>query len=60
VALLSAALVATFFPRAVLVPVIVVQIWFGVTLVAHAIRMRRGRTGRVEPPVSDPPSPRAP
>jgi cardiolipin synthase A/B len=56
VALLCAALVAMFFPHAVLVPVIVVQVWFGATLVARAIRMRRGRTGRVEPRVSDPPS----
>jgi cardiolipin synthase len=60
VALLSAALVATFFPRAVLVPVILVQIWFGVTLVAHAMRMRRGRAGPAEPRVADPSSPAAP
>jgi cardiolipin synthase A/B len=59
-ALLCAALVTTLFPRAVLVPVIVLQVWFGATLVAHAIRMRRGRTARTDPRVSDPPSPRAP
>ncbi len=43
VALLVAALLAAFFPRAVLVPVIVLQVWFGATLVAHALRIRRAR-----------------
>lgn len=43
VALLCAAALAALFPRAVLVPIIVVQVWFGATLVAQALRMRRRR-----------------
>jgi hypothetical protein len=46
VALLCAALVAALFPRAVLVPVIVVEVWFAGTLIGHAIRMRRRRAPR--------------
>jgi hypothetical protein len=49
VALLCAALVAAFFPRAALVPVIVVEVWFGVALIGHAIRMRRCGVRRAQP-----------
>jgi hypothetical protein len=47
VALLCAAIVAGLFPRAVLVPVIVVEVWFGATLVAQAFRIRRSRARSV-------------
>jgi len=43
VVLLCAALVAALLPRAVLVPVIVVEVWFGAALIVHAFRMRRRR-----------------
>jgi cardiolipin synthase len=49
VALLCAALVAALFPRAALVPVIVIEIWFGVALIGHAIRMRCRRARPAEP-----------
>jgi len=43
VVLLLAALLAGLFPHAVLLPMIVVLVWFGLTLVAQAIRTRRRR-----------------
>jgi len=60
VVLLAAAIVTVLFPRAVLVPVIALQLWFGVTLLAQAIRMRRARrrarsASRGGPPESEPP-----
>lgn len=44
-ALLGAALLSALFPRAVLVPVTIVLVWFGVALIAHAARVRRQRGG---------------
>lgn len=48
-ALLCAALVAALLPRVVIVPVIVVEVWFGATLIANAIRMRRRRVRSAAP-----------
>jgi cardiolipin synthase len=51
VGLLCAALLAALLPHVVLVPVIVVQVWCGGALIAHAIRVRRGKPRRPRPRV---------
>lgn len=54
--LLGAAAAAAVWPRVVLVPVILVQVWFGATLLAHALRMRRrGARPAAAEPRGDPP-----
>ena len=59
-ALLGAALLAILFPRAVLVPVVAVQIWFGTVLIAHAIRIRRGGVEAAAKEAREPPRDPAP
>jgi cardiolipin synthase len=44
VALFCAALIGALFPRVVLVPIAVVQVWLGVALLLRALRIRRART----------------
>jgi hypothetical protein len=58
VALLCAALVAALLPRAVLFPVIVVEVWFGAALIVQAVRMRRRRAHPAAPDRSDGGGPR--
>ncbi len=51
-ALLLAALVAVLFPRAVLVPVVLVEVWLGAALLLRAYRARR--SGRPAPSAAPP------
>ena len=51
----GAGLLAVLFPRAVLVPVIALQVWLGVVLIAHAVRVRRRRPGPEPSEAAGPP-----